>query len=89
MPRELVHVSLQRDRTGSPVFVARDEVRNEIPRAIGRFVVVGGARLRWKKFASAYGAGIVVAKPCGNAVRSDEVGTGKADQTFDDTRYRR
>ena len=43
------------------------------------------SRLRWKKCTSTYGAGVIVVKPRGDAVRADKVVAWEANLALDDT----
>ena len=51
------------------------------------FMLEMRSRLRWEKCPSAYGAGVIVVKPIGDAVRSEEVVARKADQALDGTGF--
>lgn len=44
-------------------------------------------RLRWEKDTSAHGAGVVVVKPSGDAVRADEMIARKPDLALDDSGF--
>lgn len=45
------------------------------------------SRLRCEEYTSAYGAGVVVVKPSGDAMRPDEMAARKADLALDDSSF--